>query len=735
MSTSEIHGQASSNGSQALNHADSTNQAEVTSYSYAHLIDFHLWRRAVDAHGNQRPQQSLDNERSIIEDWLTRNGLDESDLVGEELGIRFGRRLDDYLSSVENDGLAASTVRDRKTVVKKLLESFKELRLTSGLPEDFGGALKELIETAGTTILDVSSKTGISYRTLEGWKGGRIPNPNSLPRIRKLEKTLNVAYGTLSSRIPHAHLSKKPIRCGTTPWRQHQSVLCRLRYYLQALTVALQEEWDELLLFFTDPCWAGEHGYNRNSEWRIRWNNNHCVTADIFLNTMRSFFGFLCLPVTATDKRITGLGFRKESLTLALFTDASLVIKYLYFMKARSVSDSFNWATVRVLRMCAMLLRERTGYLRQRPEFGAKLPNPVAENNWPKWCEDNRLILLEFRTEITNGKPRENNKQDKVTPTSKKVNQPGKRDRVRLTRDPFEPVFDIIKERQHPITALFDLADRLESLTSILERGSKMVLAAHCRTIFQVRLISSNPLRVENFSMMTYMPADRVSFDRACELYRRYKAGGRKFNPIELLVETTGDSNLYQSRDGMWRLRFNERDFKNERGEDLEAGVLNTLYDVEVVPSVYPALAEYIFRHRPVLNQALINALQQTHAKRALAALTPEEELAILHCPYVFRPTPLAAYTARMNKLCARAQMSTKSLSARIFSVTSRYLPESKGFGAHACRHLVATEYIKNQPPRMGSGGGGITQLCPDGEEALLPDCGWRPHKTLEQLP
>jgi hypothetical protein len=31
-----------------------------------------------------------------------------------------------------------------------------------------------------------------------------------------------------------------------------------------------------------------------------------------------------------------------------------------------------------------------------------------------------------------------------------------------------------------------------------------------------------------------------------------------------------------------------------------------------------------------------------------------------------------------------------------LLKLTSKYLPESKGFCANACRHLVATEYIKN---------------------------------------
>jgi hypothetical protein len=270
-----------------------------------------------------------------------------------------------------------------------------------------------------------------------------------------------------------------------------------------------------------------------------------------------------------------------------------------------------------------------------------------------------------------------------------------------VSRDPFEPVLDIIRERQHPITALFDLSSRLESLTPLLERGSKEVLACHGRSIFQVRLIGSNPLRCENFSMMTHIPQSHDSFERAREIYLRCKKEKRVPDLSELYVETTGNSNLYQKRDGSWRLRFDERDFKNERGVDNERGVRQAAYDVPVIPNVWPSLMEYLFRHRPFLNVAILETLRKVRAKRGLHALTPEEEVAIMQCPYVFRPTSSGVHKVSNQQLTeghGSGQMPAKFLSSHILRLTTQYLPESKGFGAHACRHLVATEYIKNRP-------------------------------------
>lgn len=686
------------NGSSLLTEGQSHSQPVgadkefITGLIYGDLNTHHLKLRALNKDGNQRPEQALRNEQSAIDDWIAHWKLSPSQPVGEELGVRFVECLLQYLTACESRELARQTVLDRKSIITKLRESFLELWRTGGLPDDFVGALMELVKKAGTSVHQLSRKVGMPTATLYHWiNRTRIPNPKAIKHVRKLERVLEVPPGTLSSRLPGAHLSWQSRRRCTTAWREHQRILCRLKYRLPELTGQPGEEWDELVLFFTELGWADARGLATNSEWRIRWNTNRCPTAELNCGFVRGFFGFLCLPETAPDKRIAGLGFDPKDLTLALLTDADLVLKFLDFMKVRSVSGSFNEATLKFLNFCMMLARNETGYLRQRLGFGAKLPRPVAENDWPEWCESNRLKMLKFQKKIT-----KSNKGDKG-----RRGKNDRQDRVRMTRNPFEPVMDIITERQHPITALFDLADRLESLTPWMERGSKSMLAVHSRSIFQVRLIGSNPLRCENFSMMTYTPQDQDSFEQARELFRRYRKEKRTLDVSKLYVKTTKGSNLYQKPDGSWWLRFNERDFKNDRGEDYEPGVRNAPYEVPVVPSVWGALNEYLFRHRPFLNESLVSTLREERARRGLPILSADDVLAVMRCHYVFRPEHRGVRHVGSEQLLAgygTGQMSARTLSGNIFSLTSRYLPESKGFCAHACRHLVATEYIKNHP-------------------------------------
>jgi len=655
--------------------------------TYAELTEFHLLRVKFDKKGNERPQQSLDNERSVTASWILELKLDPLGLVGEELGAGFEDSLATYEKLLRKEGYSSRTISDRRCIIRKFRESFLEYQRTAGLPPDFRAALKYLVMIGGISRKKLSTKSGVSRSTLDGWLDDRsIPARNSLPQIRKLEKFFKVPEGTLSSRIPDVFWTELPDPTKTTVWREHQRVLTRLKYRLPSLPDGLQGEFDLLVRFFTDEQWVLEHGLKRNSEWRIRPSNGRCVTAEIKYSDLRNFYGFLYLPTSNQDKRLEGLGISPEEMTLAQLTDADLVIKHLYFMKTRSVSNSFNHYTLNFLAFCSMLLRRKTGYLRQLPEFGARLPQPIATSDWDSWCRLNRKKLLEFRKRITDKK--------------------GKKGRIRMTRNSFEPVLEIIKERQHPITAIFDVAKKLESLTPLLERGSKERLALHHQNIFQVRLIGSNPLRIENFSMMSFVPKNYSAFERACEIYRRRRENKEPINYAELYVEATADSNLYQKPDGSLHLRYNERDFKNDKGEDLEEGVLSKPYDVPVLPSVWPALVEYLFGgHRAVLNESIRNELIQIRAKRGLLPLSPDEELAILRCSYLFRPRSDGITQLGVKRLegYGTAQIRPKLLSGRILKLTRRYLRGCKGFSAHACRHLVATDYIKNHPGGYGA--------------------------------
>jgi hypothetical protein len=515
---------------------------------------------------------------------------------------------------------------------------------------------------------------------LQGWASGTVnPSTKSLHNIQRLEAYFQVSHGILSSRIPAALKDKAIYSKGGTPWRKQQCVLRKLSYYLRVFPSHLDREWNELLLFFTDSEWAEERRLERNSVWRVRWNNGQCVTGDMRKKDLMSFFGYLCLPPMHEDKRLRGQGCRIDDLSLALLSDADLVRNYLYFRRARTVSQSFNSYTKSFLSFCSQLLRPETGYLWQSSAYGSMLPQKIAPDKWHNWCEASHRKIGDLRNKI----------------------RKNKKDGFRVTRDPFDAVRDIIESQQHPITILFELSGKLENITPLMQSYSPLKRAIYPRDIFLIRFLSSNPLRIENLSMMTYIPKDYGAFERVCELYTEESGTKVKRDLPRFYLETSRESNLYQRTDGSWRLRFDERDFKNEKGEDLEKGVIQAPYDVEVVPSVWPALYNYLFKHRLILNRELELAINERRILKKLPRLSEIQTQAIDKCPYVFRPSSRMVLKMRMENLLkfkGTEQIPPNHLSRAIYRRSQQYLPGCPGFSAHACRHLVATDYIKNHP-------------------------------------
>jgi integrase/transcriptional regulator with XRE-family HTH domain len=122
--------------------------------------------------------------------------------------------------------------------------------------------------------------------------------------------------------------------------------------------------------------------------------------------------------------------------------------------------------------------------------------------------------------------------------------------------------------------------------------------------------------------------------------------------------------NLYQDDDGKWRLRYRASDFKNERGAAKKA------YDVPIAQSLWKDIEEYLFKHRPELQGA--------------------DE-----CDYVFRPA--AKFRSSRHVTKPTDMLPINYMSRIIRQLTQQYL-DCDGFGPHAFRHIIATDYIKNHP-------------------------------------
>lgn len=628
--------------------------------SYSELRAFYLNPAKPNTEGNIRSPQVLRNQSSHINTWITYHKLTDSSPVGEELVINFHQQLAGYITYLEELGKVTQTIQDRKSTIISLRESYLELACANGPIGNFAEALATLIKISGKTINEVAKAIKVAWGTIADWSENRcIPMSSSIKHVHCLEDYFQVARGTLSSKLNEALWRRgKVYRTCTTDWRNYQSEMIKLEYVLKNLPPNCQGEWDRLVHFFTDPMWTRRQGLEQNSEWRIRWNRRYSPTALLKNELLRRFFGYLCLPLDAQDLRMRGKGFEQSNLTLALLSDADLVFDYLAFSKERAFTKAHNTSTSAFLSFCTQLLLKGTGYLWQHPEFGKKLTQYVPTDKWHAWCEKNWNELIKIKRTISKSK----------------------KDNFKKTHDPFEGVREFIEERQHPITVMWGLAKSMEMLTPFLEKGSKERLALHWRDLFLIKFITSNPLRVENLSMMTYIPKN---WDDLC------------YRPDSLYIETERSSNFYQKSDGSWWVRFNPEDFKNEEGTASDP------YDVPVVQSARATLEQYLFDQRPIINQALTETISKLRLKGNLPPLTEKEILAVEQCHYVLRPSKFIVYTlsAQRNETYQGIEpVTNKSIGQTMRKWTQKYIPGCRGFSTHAVRHLVATEYIKNNP-------------------------------------
>ncbi|MBV9925636.1 MAG: site-specific integrase [Acidobacteria bacterium] len=191
-----------------------------------------------------------------------------------------------------------------------------------------------------------------------------------------------------------------------------------------------------------------------------------------------------------------------------------------------------------------------------------------------------------------------------------------------------------ILDRQHPIQALFELIAAAEAAPPSPNENPG-AFAIHHRNLLLIRMLSAIPLRIKHYSIMTYRPDN--------------------------------SGNLYQKRDGSWWLWFHSRTFKNFK----HLGAATHDYRVPLPKSLWSHIECYLSEHRPHL-------------------------LGAQECDYVFRPS--VTMGAPASKIRPTARIKQRYLSRTVLRLTQRHLPESAGFGPHAFRHILATDYIKNRP-------------------------------------
>lgn len=482
-------------------------------------------------------QSQVNNFNTIIKTWIEACGISESSTIGSELNGEFESTLKQYVLTQEQKGIKQSTYRSRISHLRTI-KKFYELEIVPDeLPNKFHSALSRSIATAGFSSLRDFYRNSFSdicnFRRLQYWYSGRfVPSIDALPIIKILESRLRLKDGTLASLLPKILYGRGKTRLiGQTSYGRKIIVAKKKPY--GHWSQMLETEWDGVIKFMTAPYLP--EGQKRNSVWTSSDSSKgtHIPSADIGKGYLKSFFGFCCLA-ESHDPLLSGLGMRSQRMTLALLTEKTLVEKYLEFQKIRA-GGLYTKGTLAFINLTTLLLRAETGYLYQLPKFANKLDKSMPTTRWRERCRNTRERLLSIRSQLL---------QNSL---------------IVKGRDPEEPI-KLILTQARPLHVLLQmLKDMQQDMPST--NSSKRTQALHYRNILLVGLLTSNPLRIRQFTIMQF------------------------------------DRHLKRRNNGEWWLEFKKGEFKNRLA-------LKSDYSVRVEQHIWPIIERYRDEFRQHLSGA-----------------------------------------------------------------------------------------------------------------------------------
>jgi transcriptional regulator with XRE-family HTH domain len=639
-----------------------TESTVIKFLTYRDVLEFHLTNYKEDLKERGKAESAANNHGTALNKWLEyatwlNDGKEDGapqlsasldDPIGVEFGVDFEARRDEHLDLMKELGRDATTINSRKHNLGELQKSWEKLLGAGELPDDFSESLSFLIKKHDITQKQVAKWCGVNDGTVSRWIDGiNLPSRATLKHITTIEQRFQLQPGTLVFKLPSKLRGDGTHRGETqnTPYRKHQVISRKKPFALRydSFTPEQKEEWETLYKFYTDPGWVAAQGLSRHKiGWRTRQNNNKNSTAEIKLRDIENFYGFLCLPAKPSDPRfhgvkfdpkdkshagvpgldphLKGAGLDPTTLSLALFTDALLINDMINFTRGRSFGNSHNTTTKVFLAFCAQLTRDEKGFLPQFTKYGRRIePQILTKEEWQAWCHEAHKRVTNMISLIDGS----HNKQDGFNQT---------RDTT------VEVIKPLVKEREHPISVLIDIAEGLRY--DFKRAGTFEDKALLFRNMIMVRIVTSNPMRAINIAEM------------------RYKVGSKGYEK--------DPTNLYKKPDGSYRLKYEVHELKN--------GAIRGRYDLDVNEELTEDLNKYFRDWRPRL-------------------------VAADECDYVLRPSTetLPSLLAR-NPNAAITPMRTSGLSNIMRYAAQRYVHKCAGFGLHSARHFVATEYLKFNP-------------------------------------
>lgn len=486
--------------------------------------------------------KTIRNAISYLRRWVMKpNGRTDVDPVGLELGTDFPLTIERAISANSGNCRAIkSSLEGWHTHLHRMLRAQE-------LPESFPDALMALFHREGLIWEDgkyegkpkiraLAHATGITESVVYQWAyGATSPSlRRSSHHIREIEKYFHLEPNTLLNKLydPGIDYEFRPKPSGSpashkTPFSLPEG----------SFPPRLTKEVEDLVYFKTAP--VPPLGMTRRQAWRVRDHDEyggevsdlsstkqgHCPSAKRMVEMISRFFGFL----------IKEKGVSVEDLSLSYIANSSWIYDFLIFLADRN-GGVYTTNLIGCATYLVSLFNPKGGFLPQRNDIGERYPGELSAKDWAHHCTEECEAVWGFIGELKRSGS------------------------VRAGRDPQAPIERILRS-DNPLQFLLLLENRLRENEPPPSREA--MHARWARDLLLIRLLTTNPLRVNHYKTLTWRPDNKGS--------------------------------LRKDEAGRWLIRFEPRHFKNEKG------CAKKKYEALVDPWAAELIQPYLDTVRPVL--------------------------------------------------------------------------------------------------------------------------------------
>jgi integrase len=465
--------------------------------TYEILIKLHETQYAADM-----PAEQLRDYRSDFNGFLRSCNLTSSDVIGDEFGDSFQRKLAEHIcASTANIRSHVSAYKDVWDVQRVNTQTPLELNtLYEAIHYYFDQAKSK---DPKLTIKSLGIRDVLSHKH-------QFAMPNSRDRHEQLERILGAPLGAFTKFVlnkkvtAEADRTQKVVQIADDP------------FFLTEEEVELSSLGEELKGHCTFKCPRSifDETDEDGGKWRIRdstyyrklteWHIPYCTqndgrqvasSAENFMANVLRFFGVL-----------RKLKYDPAKFSLVWMCDAALVkVVHEYLCDRYGGCTNTN---IVLFRECLALVRPKTGFVARNDYFNDRMHTPLpSAKSFLRWCKEQHQKLRSAYKRATKNK-------------------------VKKSRDSNARIRKYL-DMPHPIEALLTLIQNMEKAIAhgvyTMKKVDVLVLK---RDLTLIKMLTEQPMRILMYGIMKYRP------DGTGSLYKR-------------------------ESDGLWVIHFELEDFKN----------------------------------------------------------------------------------------------------------------------------------------------------------------------------